>query len=101
MNFKAFNNKLAGLPRSKKILLLLSLILLFGAFWNFVVLRPSMEKISNMRADLDKLQHDLQEVTKASKNVEAFQQDVEKVRQEFLLAQIQLPTEKEIPSSPD
>ena len=61
-------------------------------------LRPSLEKIGNLKTDLAKLQQNLEEVTKVAKNVEAFQQDVEKVRQEFLLAQIQLPTEKEIPS---
>ena len=98
MNFKTFNSKLAGLPRSKKILLLFSIAVLFGVFWNFVVARPSLEKISTMKTELTKLQHDLQEVTKVSKNADAFQQEVEKVRQEFLLAQIQLPTEKEIPS---
>jgi len=72
--------------------------MLFGIFWNFVVLQPSQEKIRNMRAELTKSQQDLQEIKKVAKNAEAFQQEVEKVRQEFLLAQIQLPTEKEIPS---
>ncbi|MEW5802758.1 MAG: type 4a pilus biogenesis protein PilO [bacterium] len=98
MNVKAINNRLASLTPAKKIVILISLIMLFGAFWNFVILRPKQVQMNKMTADLAKLQQELQEVQKVCKNYEAFQEEVEKFRQEFLLAQIQLPTEKEIPS---
>ncbi|MEW6381768.1 MAG: type 4a pilus biogenesis protein PilO [bacterium] len=98
MNIKALNNKLASLPRGKKILLLVSVSVMVGTFWYYTLLGPKQAEISRMNDELASLNKALKENQEVCKNIPAFQQEVEKVRQDFLLAQIQLPTEKEIPT---
>jgi len=98
MNLKAINNKLASLPTPKKILLLISFTIFFGVIWNFFLLKPQKEKITILQQEFTQQQQTLQENLKAAKDIDSFTQEVEKVRQELLKAQAQLPTKKEIPN---
>ena len=98
MSLKAINNKLASLPTSKKILLLISFTLFFGIIWNFLLIKPLNEKTTILQKELSQQQQTLQENLKASEDIDSFRQEVELVRQELLKAQAQLPTKKEIPS---
>jgi len=98
MNMKALNKKLASLPRVQKILLLLLVGMMVGTGCYFTLIQPKQDTIDRMSGELASLNRTLEETRKICKDMTSLQREMEKVRQEFLLAQIQLPTEKEIPA---
>lgn len=98
MKLKVINNKIASLPTPKKILLLLSLTIFFAVIWNFMILKPQREKTAVLERELTQQQNTLQENLEVCKDIDSFKKEVGQVRQELLLAQAQLPTQKEIPS---
>ncbi|MGA1874002.1 MAG: type 4a pilus biogenesis protein PilO [bacterium] len=98
MSLKEINKKLASVPTPQKILLLLVIGIVFSVVWGYTFLKPQLGRITSLKRELEKQKKALQENLKVCKDIDSFKTEVEKVREELLLAQAQLPTEKEIPS---
>jgi type IV pilus assembly protein PilO len=98
MILKAINKKLASVPTPQKILMLLVIGVVFFIVWGVTFIKPQLGRITTLKRELNQQKKALQENLKACKDINSFKTEVEKVREELLLAQAQLPTEKEIPS---
>lgn len=85
------------LPTSKKILLLIVLLLVIAGLYLYVFFIPLQDELKLKRSELDKLRKDLIVSKEIVRDLQKFKEQVEKLNVELKDALTQLPNEKEIP----
>ncbi len=85
------------LPTSKKILLLVVLLLVIAGLYLYVFFIPLQDELKLKRSELDKLRKDLIVSKEIVRDLQKFKEQVEKLNVELKDALTQLPNEKEIP----
>lgn len=85
------------LPTSKKILLLVVLLLVIAGLYLYVFFIPLQDELKLKRSELEKLRKDLIVSKEIVRDLQKFKEQVEKLNVELKDALTQLPNEKEIP----
>jgi type IV pilus assembly protein PilO len=91
-------DRVVKLPTSKKILILVALMVLIWGLYFYLVYLPKSEVLNKRNAELTTLETQLQQLKIVALDVKRFQAEAAKLREELQLAITQLPTSKEIPS---
>jgi len=86
------------LPSSRKIMILIGLILLMGFLYAYLIYLPNLELLKSKRAEMARLETQVRELRTVAANMKRFQAEAAKLREELKAAVTQLPTSKEIPS---
>ncbi len=85
------------LPKSKKLLILIGILLLASFLYFYIFFMPGQEELSALRNEFGKLSKELNESKAITKDLQKYKGQVEKLNAELLNALTQLPNEKEIP----
>lgn len=89
---------IAKLPKSKKVLLLVLLIVGMAGIYVYLSYLPKYEYLQRKTAEMGSLETQVRELRTVAANMKRFQAETAKLREELQLAIAQLPTSKEIPS---
>jgi type IV pilus assembly protein PilO len=90
--------ELIKLPKWQKVLILAGVILLLGGVWYFLLYSPSVEKISTLQKDLQRLKRQIQEQERAKRTKRTLEAQIKALQQELTILRAKLPEEKEIPN---
>jgi type IV pilus assembly protein PilO len=85
------------LPRSKKILLLIGILVIAVFLYGYLFFMPGQQELSDLRNEFGKLSKELNESKGITKDFQKYKEQVEKLNTELTNALTQLPNEKEIP----
>lgn len=97
MDIRELNKTLSSTPTSKKVFILISVILIFCLTGYYYIFKPRQTKIKIFNSELTKLQQTLKENLEVTKGIKDIEEVLEKIKKRLLEVQAQLPTEKEIP----
>jgi len=90
--------KILKLPTKQKILILSVVMLLEAAALIWFLYVPKYQEHVKLKAELTKLQNEIEEKTKVVANLPRLQQEYDQLNQELAQALTELPNSKEIPS---
>ena len=85
------------LPTSRKIPILVGLILLLGFLYAYMIYWPNLELLKKKKEEMGRLETRVRELRTVAANMKRFQAEAAKLREELRVAITQLPTSKEIP----
>ena len=85
------------LPRSKKIMLLVAVLLVLTGAYYYFLYAPEKRNLDVLEAKYNTLAKQLQESKAIHRDLEKFEAEVNKLNAELAVARTQLPDEKEIP----
>ena len=85
------------LSRSKKIMLLVTILLALTGVYYYLLFAPEQESLNNLEANYSTLARQLQESKDIHRDLEKFEAEVTKLNEELAVVRTQLPDEKEIP----
>ena len=85
------------LSRSKKIMLLVTILLALTGVYYYLLFAPEQESLNNLEANYSTLARQLQESKDIHRDLEKFEAEVTKLNEELAVVRKQLPDEKEIP----
>ena len=85
------------LPRSKKIMLLVAVLLVLTGAYYYFLYAPEKGNLAVLEAKYNTLAKQLQESKAIHRDLEKFEAEVNKLNAELAVARTQLPDEKEIP----
>ena len=98
MDAKELNKVLATTPLSKKLMILILIILIFVLLGHYYIYKPKSRKIMILEPEIAKLKRTLQENLEITKGIKDIEEELKKIQNRLSQAQAQLPTEKEIPN---
>jgi len=90
--------KILKLPTKQKLLILLLVVLLEGAALVWFLYIPKYQEEAGLKADLAKLQAEVDEKTRVANNLPRLKAEYEQLNKELAQALTELPNSKEIPS---
>lgn len=90
--------KILKLPTKQKILFFVFVMLLEAAALGWFLCRPVFKEHQELKAELSKLQDEINEKTRIVANLPRLQQEYEQLNRELAQALTELPNSKEIPS---
>src|SRR5450631_1930543 len=90
--------KILKLPTKQKILILVLVLILEAAALIWFLYMPKYREHDGLKAELSKLQNEIDEKTRVVANLPRLQQEYDQLNQELALALTELPNSKEIPS---
>jgi type IV pilus assembly protein PilO len=90
-------DSISKLPNSKKLLILIGILLITGFLYLYLFFMPGREELSALRYEFGKLSKELNESKTITKDLQKYKEQVEKLNTDLLSALTQLPNEKEIP----
>ena len=90
--------KILKLPTKQKLLILLLVVLLEGAALVWFLYMPKYKEEAGLKADLAKLQAEVDEKTRVANNLPRLKAEYEQLNKELAQALTELPNSKEIPS---
>jgi type IV pilus assembly protein PilO len=90
--------KILKLPTKQKILILVLVSFIEAAALVWFLYVPKLNELEGLKAELTKLQAEINEKTKIANNLPKLQAEYEQLNQELALALTELPNSKEIPS---
>ncbi len=90
-------DSLLKLSNTKKILILIAILVVLGGLYLKTFILPEREEIGEMRGQLDKLLKELNESRAITRDLQLYKEQVKKLDEELTVALKQLPNEKEIP----
>lgn len=90
--------KILKLPTKQKLLILLLVVLLEGAVLVWFLYIPKYREEAGLKADLAKLQAEVDEKTRVANNLPRLKAEYEQLNKELAQALTELPNSKEIPS---
>jgi type IV pilus assembly protein PilO len=85
------------LPKSKKILILVGILVVLTGLYFQSFFRPRQEELKILDRDLNKLVKELNDTKAVTREYQKFKEQVAKLNEELKSALTQLPNEKEIP----
>lgn len=85
------------LSRSKKIMLLVTILLALTGVYYYLLFAPEQESLNDLEAKYSTLARQLQESKDIHRDLEKFEAEVTKLNEELAVVRTQLPDEKEIP----
>jgi type IV pilus assembly protein PilO len=85
------------LPRSKKIMLLIAVLLALTGVYYYFLYAPEKQNLDALEAKYNTLAKQLQESKAIHRDLEKFEAEVNKLNAELAVVRTQLPDEKEIP----
>jgi type IV pilus assembly protein PilO len=91
-------DSIAKLPTGKKALILLAAVVLVLGLYGYLLYLPQQAKLAQLRLELGKLNREMQESKKVSRDLAQFKQEVEELQRSLASALAQLPNQKEIPT---
>jgi type IV pilus assembly protein PilO len=91
-------DSIAKLPTGKKALILLAVVVLILGLYGYLLYLPQQAKLTHLRLELGKLNREMQESKKVSRDLAKFKQEVEELQRQLAMALAQLPNKKEIPT---
>ncbi len=98
MDLKELNKVLSNTPLSKKIIVLVLIIMIFSLIGYYYIYKPKVTKIMIIEPELRKLQKTLKENLAIAEGIKDIEEELKKIADRLAEAQAQLPTEKEIPN---
>ena len=90
--------KILKLPTKQKIAILVAVVVIEAAALGWFLVKPKVEEYQSLKAELAKLQAEVDEKTKIANNLPKLQKEYDQLNQELALALTELPNSKEIPS---
>lgn len=90
--------KILKLPTKQKILILILVVVLEAAALVWFLYMPKHKELANLKADLTKLQTEIDDKTRIANNLPRLQAEYEQLNRELAQALTELPNSKEIPS---
>jgi type IV pilus assembly protein PilO len=91
-------DSIAKLPASKKILILLGVVVLILGVYGYLLYLPQQESLKALRMELGKLNKELEEGERVKRELAKFRKEDENLKKRLALALAQLPNKKEIPT---
>jgi type IV pilus assembly protein PilO len=85
------------MANSKKILIIVALVLAVCVVYLFVFFQPKKVEISELQDTLDKKKADMQEKQRIAKDVDKFNRQVEELNERWKESMAQMPVERQIP----
>ncbi|MGA1843843.1 MAG: type 4a pilus biogenesis protein PilO [bacterium] len=98
MDAKELNKVLATTPVSKKVSVLMLVVLVFCLMGYYYVYKPKNNKILVLQPEIQKLKKTLRENLEITKGIKDIEEELKKIEGRLSQAQAQLPTDKEIPN---
>jgi len=98
MDAKELNKVLTGTPASKKVLVLILVVLVFCLLGYYYILKPKQDKIAALEPEIQKLKKTLRENLEITKGIKDIEEELKSIENRLSQAQAQLPTDKEIPN---
>src|SRR6185369_4563119 len=86
------------LPTKQKILILILVVVLEAAALVWFLYMPKYKELANLKADLTRLQAEIDDKTRIANNLPRLQAEYEQLNRELAQALTELPNSKEIPS---
>ncbi len=90
-------DSLLKLPKSKKILILIAILIVITGLYAYLFYLPYREEMERLKGEYDKLTRELNESRAIVRDLQKFKEEIEKLNAELVKALTQLPNEKEIP----
>ncbi len=90
-------DSLLKLPKSKKILILIVILIVITGLYAYLFYLPYQEEMERLKGEYDKLIRELNESRAIVRDLQKFKEEIEKLNAELVKALTQLPNEKEIP----
>jgi type IV pilus assembly protein PilO len=90
--------KILKLPTKQKILILVLVVILEAAALVWFLYLPKYHELSGLRAELSKLQSEIDDKTRIANNLPRLQKEYDQLNVELAQALTELPNSKEIPS---
>jgi len=90
-------DSLLNLPKSKKILILVAILIVITGLYAYLFYLPYQEEMERLKGEYDKLTRELNESRAIVRDLQKFKEEIEKLNAELVKALTQLPNEKEIP----
>lgn len=90
-------DSLLKLPKSKKILILVIILVAITGLYAYLFYLPYQEEMERLKREYDKLTRELNESRAIVRDLQKFKEEIEKLNAELIKALTQLPNEKEIP----
>ncbi len=90
-------DSLLKLPKSKKILILVAVLLVITGLYAYLFYLPHREEMERLKGEYDKVTRELNESRAIVRDLQKFREEIEKLNKELNKALTQLPNEKEIP----
>lgn len=94
----SFFAKIESLSKVQRILIFAGIFIAIIAIFVFLLYKPKLEKISNLKNQLKTLEQKLVVAKKNAANLKIFQKKMEEAEVQFKMAMRQLPEKEEIPS---
>jgi len=85
------------LPTPKKVLILVAILVAIAGMYLYVLIIPLQDKLKVAKAELGKLEQDLNNSKAIARELPKFREQVTKLNEELKSALTQLPNEREIP----
>ncbi|GFE61525.1 type 4a pilus biogenesis protein PilO [Geobacter sp. AOG2] len=90
--------KILKLPTKQKILILVLALAIEAAALLYFLYLPKYQELNGLKADLSKLQNEIDEKTRIANNLPRLQREYDQLTKELAQALTELPNSKEIPS---
>ncbi len=90
-------DSLLKLPKSKKILILVAVLLVITGLYAYLFYLPHRGEMERLKGEYDKVTRELNESRAIVRDLQKFREEIEKLNKELNKALTQLPNEKEIP----
>jgi type IV pilus assembly protein PilO len=91
-------DSIAKLPTGKKALILLAVVVLILGLYGYLLYLPQQATLTHLRLELGKLNREMQESKKVTRDLVKFKQEVGELERQLAMALAQLPNKKEIPT---